>query len=372
MPYAAELIKHIRGHIYETAYLGADVDLTAARAWVSSIEKEMETASKFFATPPTDAQIGAESRRVTALKNQGLELFPYHRNWIACRGAASHSWTLWWQGYRATYEGLKGAREETKRYRSEFVGYLADCKKMLVSPSALEKLVSPGTPVSAEDVTQPPPKLPSVKKRKIIGIWYNRDFDSTLSIEQVGQKYYEVSRFKGDIGGEDGRRLSRIDSRTFRPNPPATYGDHYVIQKNGDLAVRDREGLIDTLPRHSSLWPNSKEKQAIEEKQAQKQKLIGEDKKPALVQNQHINGDSWFGCTSKEYFQKLQSVVSQGDKEAFSRGLQIGLIAGQCVQFRSGEAVYIEDTAIFSGMVQVRRVGELGSYWTLYKAVENR
>lgn len=37
-----------------------------------------------------------------------------------------------------------------------------------------------------------------------------------------------------------------------------------MIQKNGELDVRDKEGLISTLPKHISLWPNSKEQVATD------------------------------------------------------------------------------------------------------------
>jgi hypothetical protein len=100
-------------------------------------------------------------------------------------------------------------------------------------------------------------KLPPVEKRKIIGTWYDSDFDCTRSFEQVGSRYYVVLRFKDGSGGKEGTQISRVNSSTFRPIPSRSSGDHYVIQKNGDLASRDNDGLIDTLPKYSSLWPKT-------------------------------------------------------------------------------------------------------------------
>lgn len=102
-------------------------------------------------------------------------------------------------------------------------------------------------------------KLPPVEKRKLIGTWYDRDGGCTRSFEQVGSKYYDVLRCKDGSGGKEGAQVSRANSSTFRPIPSRSSGDHYVIQNNGDLAVRDKDGLIDTLPKHSSLWPNAQE-----------------------------------------------------------------------------------------------------------------
>lgn len=97
-------------------------------------------------------------------------------------------------------------------------------------------------------------KLPPVEKRTIIGTWYNRDNDCTRSFERVGSKYYDVLRCKDGSGGKEGTQISKANSSTFRPIPSRRSGDHYVIQNNGDLAVRDKDGLIDTMPKHSNLW----------------------------------------------------------------------------------------------------------------------
>lgn len=114
-----------------TGLLAADIDRAVGRAWANSIEREMQAASKLFAKRPSDAQIGAQSKRVIALRDQGLDLFPLHRDWIECRGAASYSWALWWDGYRAIYEGQKGAREATERHKNQFMTNLAECKKKM-------------------------------------------------------------------------------------------------------------------------------------------------------------------------------------------------------------------------------------------------
>lgn len=83
-----------------------------------------------------------------------------------------------------------------------------------------------------------------------------------------------------------------------------------------------------------------------------------------------ISGDNWFGCTSRDYFEKLVGYAVEKDKEAFTKALTAGLLAGTCTTFKNGEVVYITDTAIFSGLVKVRRKGETQEYWTNIEAVK--
>jgi len=86
-------------------------------------------------------------------------------------------------------------------------------------------------------------------------------------------------------------------------------------------------------------------------------------------QDKQITDDHRFGCSDREYFEKLVSYAVQKDNQAFSRGLAAGILAGSCTMFKAGEVVYITDTAIFSGLVEVRRKGETQEYWTNLEAV---
>ncbi len=83
-----------------------------------------------------------------------------------------------------------------------------------------------------------------------------------------------------------------------------------------------------------------------------------------------ISGSQWFGCSDREYFEKLIGYAVDKDNEAFKRALAAGVVAGNCTLFKNGEAVYTVDTAIFSGLVKVRRKGETQEYWTNLEAVD--
>ena len=78
-----------------------------------------------------------------------------------------------------------------------------------------------------------------------------------------------------------------------------------------------------------------------------------------------ISGDQYIGCVDRDYFEKLSEFATQQDTEA----LTAGLLAGTCTIFERGERVYLSDTAIFSGLVQVRRAGEVAEYWTNTEAI---
>jgi hypothetical protein len=60
----------------------------------------------------------------------------------------------------------------------------------------------------------------------------------------------------------------------------------------------------------------------------------------------------------------------QDDTDAFKQQLMSDVVAGECVLFTNGDTVHVEDTAIFSGSVQVRRHGETTAYWTNLEAVK--
>lgn len=85
--------------------------------------------------------------------------------------------------------------------------------------------------------------------------------------------------------------------------------------------------------------------------------------------HQAVSGGSWFGCSDRDYFSRLTNYAVQEDEQAFSQALAAGLVSGTCTKFRDGEKVYIMDSAIFSGLVRVRREGETMEYWTNLETV---
>ena len=85
----------------------------------------------------------------------------------------------------------------------------------------------------------------------------------------------------------------------------------------------------------------------------------------------HIEGDNWSGATSKELYSKLTQYTVQGDAEAYRKLYSAGLQTGDITGFIDGEEVMLADTAVFSGLMKVRRKGELQEYWTSIDAAKN-
>ncbi len=82
-----------------------------------------------------------------------------------------------------------------------------------------------------------------------------------------------------------------------------------------------------------------------------------------------ISSSDRFGCSSKKYMSKLTGYASQNDMSAFSQGLTAGIVTGRCTMFKVREVVFLTDTAIFSGLVKVRRQGSVTEYWTHLEAI---
>jgi len=83
-----------------------------------------------------------------------------------------------------------------------------------------------------------------------------------------------------------------------------------------------------------------------------------------------ISGSNYVGCTNKKYYEKLVNYAVQNDLVAFKKALTIGILTGMCTIFKYGEKVYITDVSIFSGLIKVRRPGEIIEYWTVPEAVK--
>ena len=88
------------------------------------------------------------------------------------------------------------------------------------------------------------------------------------------------------------------------------------------------------------------------------------------VGEKRISGEKWIGCTDRDQHERLTQYAVQQDLEAFRKGLAAGMVTGTCVMFTSGEVVHIADTAVFSGLVKVRRSGDTTEYWTNLEAVQ--
>ena len=116
----------------------------------------------------------------------------------------------------------------------------------------VSSVASAGTYRSPDDVDLPP-----IEQRQVVGTWLEvvGKTSCTKGIERVKAKYYRVLRCQDGSGGTTGTELTKTSSTKYRPTAGSSNGDYYVIDSGGDLGVYDNQGIIDTLPKHSKLWP---------------------------------------------------------------------------------------------------------------------
>lgn len=107
--------------------------------------------------------------------------------------------------------------------------------------------------------------LPPIEQRKIIGTWLTKSPPDTCtrSFEEVRTKVYEVIRCIDGSGGKTGRLVTAASTKKFLSRTSRT-GDYYLIQPNGHLSVRDRDGEIGLEPKHASLWPTKQSKSTLQ------------------------------------------------------------------------------------------------------------
>jgi hypothetical protein len=119
--------------------------------------------------------------------------------------------------------------------------------------------------------------------------------------------------------------------------------------------------------------PSSEDEQAWVARvnaELERQRQVVASKSSVSSGQRRISEDYRFGCTDRDYYEKMVEYSVRGDKAAFSSAFSWGLTAGTCTIFEAGEPVYVMDTAIWSGLVRVRRPGETTEYWTSIESVK--
>jgi len=79
-----------------------------------------------------------------------------------------------------------------------------------------------------------------------------------------------------------------------------------------------------------------------------------------------ING---FGCTDFDRFERILSLHGSGDEKAADRLLGISVVNQECVGFKTGDTVFVEDVS-WSSSRCIRPEGETNCYWTVKAMVE--
>lgn len=75
-------------------------------------------------------------------------------------------------------------------------------------------------------------------------------------------------------------------------------------------------------------------------------------------------------CMDVDYFKKLIHIAGENDNEALTKALVPKLMTGECITLSLKEQVFLVDTAVFQGLVQVRRHGDPREFWTIREAIK--
>lgn len=92
----------------------------------------------------------------------------------------------------------------------------------------------------------------------------------------------------------------------------------------------------------------------------------GSDSSSSATGAEIIGGSGYIGCPSRETLDELVGYASQKDEAAF----RTRLLNSDCIVFKEGESVYLEDVPFLSGVIKVRRAGETQGYWTVSEATQ--
>jgi len=105
-------------------------------------------------------------------------------------------------------------------------------------------------------------------------------------------------------------------------------------------------------------------KQEAERSQAEEQKNQAEAKRRhALDTGQKTITRVCTGALTKKLLDQYTGIHVSGDRVALEKILTAGVLTGQYRIFTKGEIVYVTDTAILSGLAEVRPEGSTIEYW---------
>jgi len=95
-------------------------------------------------------------------------------------------------------------------------------------------------------------KIPTGESRRVLGTWFLQKLGCTRSIEEVGERYFMVSRCPGKAEDGDGLPLRKLSDVWYEGK---TTGWTYRILDSGALLMRSARGSEWHGEPHHSLWP---------------------------------------------------------------------------------------------------------------------
>lgn len=95
-------------------------------------------------------------------------------------------------------------------------------------------------------------KIPVGQDPRVVGTWLLKTMACTRSIEEVGDRYFMISRCKGKKADGTGLPIRKINAVLYEGQ---TTNWSYEITDNGLLIMRNRKGVELIGEPHADLWP---------------------------------------------------------------------------------------------------------------------
>ena len=95
-------------------------------------------------------------------------------------------------------------------------------------------------------------KIPVGQDRRVVGTWLLKTMACTRSIEEVGDRYFMVSRCKGKKADGTGLPIRKMSASLYEGQ---TTNWSYEIAENGSLIMRNRKGVELIGEPHADPWP---------------------------------------------------------------------------------------------------------------------
>ncbi|MDE0371717.1 MAG: hypothetical protein OXI73_04125 [Rhodospirillales bacterium] len=69
------------------------------------------------------------------------------------------------------------------------------------------------------------------------------------------------------------------------------------------------------------------------------------------------------GCTSEDRLSEIMGYVTTRDEQAFRTAMTAYMATGECTIFEEGDTVHVVDQTVWTQRANVRRAGEVATYW---------
>jgi hypothetical protein len=90
---------------------------------------------------------------------------------------------------------------------------------------------------------------------------------------------------------------------------------------------------------------------------------------PVCSAEYFITSSTHFGCLTKGEYQEILDYAADGDRAGFGEALIQKYATYRCMPLKVGTAVFVQDIAVFSGLVKIRIKGSTVSVWTASEAI---